>query len=310
MTITRVAEGHQASIDDLNQLIDLLEGTSGFTLAFLLRCLAASDFKIRLADNAGARKFIIQDSDGVTVASIDSDGNLVAAGLSLTGAFILPQGTAPVQTAEGSVAWDTDDDVLTVGTGAATKRIGLTRGAGSNATATAEMVYDTTAAVFKVWDGSASQTVGDFVWIRKAAIETVNNSNTLQDDDDFQFTVAANTDYLVEMCPYLTSATATPDMKFAWTLVGMTWDGYVNASPGASGSTITLNNFNGIASAATTALASASVPTANAMPMVFTIHAGSTGGTLKFQWAQNTATSENTSLLKNSWLRYRRLGAT
>src|SRR3990167_2437437 len=33
------------------------------------------------------------------------------------GTLILPQGTTPAQTAEGSVVWDTDDDVLTIGTG-------------------------------------------------------------------------------------------------------------------------------------------------------------------------------------------------
>ena len=38
-----------------------------------------------------------------------------------TGALVLPQTAAPAQTAEGSVSWDTDDDLLTVGTGAARK---------------------------------------------------------------------------------------------------------------------------------------------------------------------------------------------
>lgn len=155
-TITRVTAGEEASIDDLNQLIELLEGTTGYSLDFLLRALTATDFKIRLADAAGARKFIIQDSAGVTVASIDSDGFITGVDLSITGAFTLPAATGPSQTAEGSVVWDSDDDVLTVGTGAATKRLGLTRGAGSDATATAELVYDTTAAALKVWNGSAS----------------------------------------------------------------------------------------------------------------------------------------------------------
>jgi hypothetical protein len=34
------------------------------------------------------------------------------------GSLVLPQGTSPAQTAEGSIVWDTDDDLLTVGTGA------------------------------------------------------------------------------------------------------------------------------------------------------------------------------------------------
>lgn len=38
-----------------------------------------------------------------------------------TAALLLPQGTTPAQTAEGSVFWDTDDDLLTVGTGTVRK---------------------------------------------------------------------------------------------------------------------------------------------------------------------------------------------
>lgn len=161
MAITRVAAGNNASIDDLNQLIDLLEGTSSsYTLAFLLRCLTGSDFTIRLADAAGARSFIIQDSAASQVASIDSDGNLMISGLFTPGTLKIPVGTTPSQTTEGYAVWDSDDDRLTIGTGAATKVIGLSRGAGSDASATQELMYDTTNTALKVWDGSASKTVG------------------------------------------------------------------------------------------------------------------------------------------------------
>jgi hypothetical protein len=40
------------------------------------------------------------------------------------GTLILPGATSPAQTAEGSAVWDTDDDVLTVGTGATRKTFG------------------------------------------------------------------------------------------------------------------------------------------------------------------------------------------
>jgi hypothetical protein len=40
------------------------------------------------------------------------------------GTLILPGSTSPAQTAEGSAVWDTDDDVLTVGTGATRKTFG------------------------------------------------------------------------------------------------------------------------------------------------------------------------------------------
>lgn len=39
------------------------------------------------------------------------------------GTLILPQTTVPAQTAEGSVVWDTDNDLLTIGTGSARKTL-------------------------------------------------------------------------------------------------------------------------------------------------------------------------------------------
>jgi hypothetical protein len=107
-TITRVLAGEQASIDDVNQLIDLLEGTSGYALNFLLRCLAATDFKIRLVDNAGARSFIVQDSDGVTVASINSNGDLTITGAFTPASLIIPGATSPSPTVNGQIIVDSD----------------------------------------------------------------------------------------------------------------------------------------------------------------------------------------------------------
>jgi hypothetical protein len=44
------------------------------------------------------------------------------------GVLIAPNATSPAQTAEGSLVWDTDDDVLTVGTGASRKTLVATAG--------------------------------------------------------------------------------------------------------------------------------------------------------------------------------------
>lgn len=197
MAITRVTAGSQASIDDLNQLIELLEGTSGYELAFLLRCLAGSDFKIRLSDASGTREFIIQDSAGVSVATIDSDGNMMINGSFAPGTIVLPTATGPSQTTEGAAVWDSDDDRLTVGTGSATKVIGLSRGAGLAASATQELAYDTTAAALKAWDGSASVAVGRAPVARyKTATQTLTATTTYADvtatSGNFAFDITAN----------------------------------------------------------------------------------------------------------------------
>lgn len=48
------------------------------------RLIVAEDTTITLGDNAGSNKVIIKDSDGNTVASIDSDGNLRIKGRVIT----------------------------------------------------------------------------------------------------------------------------------------------------------------------------------------------------------------------------------
>ena len=114
MALTRVTALEEASVDDLNQLIDALEGTAGFEVAYLLKSLAASDFKVRLADAAGARRFEIQDSAGTAQAYVDSDGNLTILGSFTPGSLVLPGATSPSLTTNNQVSVDTDDATLMV----------------------------------------------------------------------------------------------------------------------------------------------------------------------------------------------------
>ena len=158
MALTQFTSGATLSAADLNAIVDMIQGAAGSTDAFFFRSSTGNDFIIRLADAAGARKFSIQDSAGVEVASIDSDGVLTVASTVFTN-LTVPTSATPTQTVEGRIVWDSDDDVLTAGTGTATKRIGLLRGAGSAASATSELMYDTTAQVLQVWDGSASRII-------------------------------------------------------------------------------------------------------------------------------------------------------
>lgn len=133
MTITRVTDGNTSAATNLNQLIDLMEGAE--SIDFLLKSLTATDFKVRLADAAAARKFIIQDSAGNTVAYIDSDGNASFTSVALS-ALVAPTSASPSQTAEGSLVWDSNDDYLTVGDGSSRKSF-QPAGQGSDLTAAA-----------------------------------------------------------------------------------------------------------------------------------------------------------------------------
>ena len=136
MTITRVVDGNTSAATDLNQLIDLMEGAQ--SIDFLLQSLVATDFKVRLADAGGVRKFIIQDSAGVTVATIDSDGAATFTSINLSGVLIIPASASPAQTADASVVWNSAaapaGKVLTVGDGTS-RRTFQPAGQGSDLTA-------------------------------------------------------------------------------------------------------------------------------------------------------------------------------
>lgn len=149
------------------------------------------------------------------------------------------------------------------------------------------------------------------VRIVKSATQTINNSSTLTNDSELFFTMEAATDYEVVVNVRVTSATATPDWKYALTCTGMTWDGiYQTGNIDASGATVTLIMASAQTSGTAITLGSAGKPTAATVQMTFTVHSGVSGGVLNFQWAQSSATAEDTQVLKNSWMEWRKLGAS
>ena len=123
MALTAIVALATSAAADVNQYKDHLEGESSSTLAWFLRCSTSNDFIIRLSDAAGARKFSLQDSAGVEVASIDSDGTVAAIDTSFT-ALTVPTAASPAQTAVGSLVYDTALLLLTVGNGSGRDAVG------------------------------------------------------------------------------------------------------------------------------------------------------------------------------------------
>ena len=118
----RVTAGSTILINDLNQLIDLFEGASSMTEAFKFVSSSGENFIVKLADAAGVRKFQVQDSAGVEVAYITSDGDLViSGGFTPTGNLILPASTSPATVTDAAIQWDSDDNLIVVGDGASTQ---------------------------------------------------------------------------------------------------------------------------------------------------------------------------------------------
>jgi len=130
---------------------------------------------------------------------------------------------------------------------------------------------------------------------RKTADETVNNSATLQNDNDLAWAVEADTVYDLRLLLGMNSGT-TPDFRLAWTYpTGLTmfW------------STIAKN------ASAVVAITDGLIETTTATydgqgarsPIYIDglVVVGGTPGTLQLQWAQNTANASDTKVLAGSY---------
>lgn len=134
--------------------------------------------------------------------------------------------------------------------------------------------------------------------VLKSADETVNNSTTVQDDDDFSFSVAASSTYVVEMGLRINSGT-TPDFEFLFTApTGASWQGLTLGS-----TTTAVNQFTD--ATGETAIDGQGADRLHIIYAVFTI--GVTAGTVQFQWAQGTGDMSDTKVLENSWMKYRKV---
>lgn len=152
------------------------------------------------------------------------------------------------------------------------------------------------------WVEIASSSSGQ-TRITKVSDEQVDNSNTLQDDDDLQFEMEANTTYSIRLVAFI-SAGATPDFKYQ-----------IN---GPAAPTLVLrdirNKFINSATIASVALVSAFdvidrvIPGASGHGCIqedITVKNGPTPGTFKLMWSQNVATtSDPATVHAGSYIEY------
>lgn len=297
MAITRVVADTTALAADVNKFADYLEGTSGYEVAYMLRVLAANDFIIRLSDAAGARKLIIQDSAGVQVASIDSDGNLTAANVVSSGALIIPASTTPAQTTDASIAWDSDDDVLTVGTGAAAKKVSPYVAAGATAAVKGEIAYNTTTGQAVIHNGTSAVPISAGMYKYKTAGQSftdTNLANVTATSGDLSFTAAASTAYLVT---WTLGITATGVGSFKWQVSGPSAPTavqiYYRYSSGSDGTTSS-SGTPVTAFASNIAAGTPSSTQTGTMEIRAFILNGANSGTVALQAAQNSASGTST----------------
>lgn len=155
------------------------------------------------------------------------------------------------------------------------------------------------------------------VQVYKAADEIVNNSTTLQNDDDLKWDVDANSMWVFEFTLHASAINTTGDYKMAWTVPAsatMRWGPIMNVSAantfvgyhhdilsnGSQAPTVPLNegtthsfgSYNG-------------TQQVKFWGMVFV---AGTAGTIQLQWAQNFADANDSKFLKGSSIVARRLG--
>lgn len=142
---------------------------------------------------------------------------------------------------------------------------------------------------------------------RKASDETVNNSDTLQDDDDFQFEAEADVTYIIEAQARV-SWPKTPNFKSAFVVPsGATISGWMATHNPVSGTDSSADVAATADWTSALAIGSGTFGAAAAMKLFAVLVMGGTAGKVKFQWAQNVATVADTTVEQDSFITVRRL---
>ena len=225
------------------------------------------------------------------------------------------------------LGYATDRKVLYRWSGAAWVALTIYSGSGTAANIPAvatlpegSLYYETDTAKTKQVQGGAwveisksytFATLSDIKVVRKTADESVNNSNVLQSDDHLLFAIAANEIWEVELIVVLTSPSVNSDFKYGWAYpAGCTayWGvhTYGTGTPGNWCPVGTASNPQPILAIATSEAAGSLNGTQGFRIRAIFVN-GATPGNINFQWAQNTATIENTTIKANSCLFARKL---
>lgn len=137
----------------------------------------------------------------------------------------------------------------------------------------------------------------------KTANQTVNNSAVLVDDSELFIPVAALTTYVFTAMVLFTSGT-TPDIKYGFTFPALATCQWGSVRLVSSASPTGDADFGSYSSATsgTSVVAAAGTGGDQIATVMGTLVVGATSGTLRLQWAQNTATASNTVVYLGSYL--------
>lgn len=146
--------------------------------------------------------------------------------------------------------------------------------------------------------------------IRKSANETVNNSAALQNDDELFWPVEVNEVWFFEAFLLLQAASVNADWKATITVPAGATGPWGLAATTGSWSLVGVGSAPAPLVAAGTGASFGAAITGSGLTagyMAGWVIVGATAGNAQIQWAQNTATVENSIVQANSFLRIRRL---
>lgn len=150
----------------------------------------------------------------------------------------------------------------------------------------------------------ASPGAGNNRWstVVKTVDQSLTTDDTLNNDADLLFATAANTNYIARMLIIFGSVSATPDFQFAITHSGTTTAHIIGAWKLDTGATA-FTNVQGDETPTGNAILIAAGEI-NMLWIYYFLRTGVSGGTVNFQWAQNTSDANATIVYAGSYLEY------
>lgn len=171
---------------------------------------------------------------------------------------------------------------------------------------TGQIVYNTTSGSLHRYTGSTWVLFdSNTQWIYKTATESVTSSTTLQNDNDFAFSVPTTGTYALEGYLIYDGSTSA-DLKVAITVPA---SATLNWSPYAPTSGVGTTDYNVqviTTSGGTRGVACNGATVMSCQPKG-TILLGGSAGTVQLQWAQVASNATATRIFINSWMKLTRI---
>ncbi len=113
MPLPTFTPGNDAVAEDIQEIVNHLQGMEGGADAYHFRASSGNDFVVTLSEGGS---MVVRNPDGTEVVAVDSAGVLTTTSFA-PASLTVPNDPMPSQVAEGAMVWNPNKDELSVGTG-------------------------------------------------------------------------------------------------------------------------------------------------------------------------------------------------